>query len=621
LPAREYCQAAAGTGHGDIATGGGGNYLYLPAAHGTTAGPMLPAAWVAAARAAPGDTTVDALARAFGSAAIAYPPGGPGGSAYPTSTLDGVAGKNLAGRIVVLGSQKAGGSRDDLTAADVSLATVTATALSGTFVTRPGWAVAAEAFLTLVLGAGFALTVGRLRLQLSATLVGATMASLLVLQAIMAMTGTALHLGGTVAFIGMVAAPIAFVPGVWSTLSRNRITASATGSKLGQQALSPATELDLAFSVLRQQPADDDTKQRLYALGMEHGRRRDYARAERVFRHLSSVDPHYRDVAAKLDRLSGARLSALPQDRALASSPGRPRAAAAESLGDPDRPSSSAHGALGRYTLERVLGRGAMATVYLGLDPNINRRVAIKTVALSDEFDADGLATARTLFRREAESSGRLNHPNIIAIYDAGEDGRTAYLAMEYFEGEALNQYTRQDCLLSPRKAIDLMARAAEALHYAHGQNVVHRDVKPANLMYNPARDELKITDFGIARLTDSNRTRTGIILGTPSYMSPEQLSASRVSGASDIYSLGVTLYHLLTGHPPFKADSIPKLMKKIATDTHRPASEYRDDLPPGIDELLDRAMAKDPAHRFPDGRAMAHALRQCLAGHSTETA
>jgi serine/threonine-protein kinase len=255
-----------------------------------------------------------------------------------------------------------------------------------------------------------------------------------------------------------------------------------------------------------------------------------------------------------------------------------------------------------------------MATVYLGRDPKINRRVAIKTIALAEEFSDTDLANARTQFLREAESAGRLNHPNIISIYDAGEDGQVAYLAMEYFAGKPLSYYAQQGQMLPAERVLEIVARAADALNYAHNQNVVHRDVKPANLLYDAETDTLKITDFGIARLTDASRTKTGIILGTPSYMSPEQLAGTSVSGQSDLFSLGITLYQLLTGAPPFRADSIPKLMQKIAHERHAPVTQVRDDLPPAIDAVMDRALAKDPADRFPNGRAMALALRDCCS-------
>jgi serine/threonine-protein kinase len=255
-----------------------------------------------------------------------------------------------------------------------------------------------------------------------------------------------------------------------------------------------------------------------------------------------------------------------------------------------------------------------MATVYLGRDPKINRRVAIKTIALAEEFSDAELQTARNQFIREAESAGRLNHPAIIAVYDVGEDDDIAYLAMEYFPGKPLTHYAQAGRLLSPKKALDLIARAADGLHYAHGQKVVHRDIKPANLLYDAEKDSIKITDFGIARLTDSSRTKTGIVLGTPSYMSPEQLSGTEVTGQSDIFSLGITLYQLLAGVPPFRADTIPRLMQRIAKEKHEPIRSLRPDLPPEIEEILDRALEKSPDNRFPSARAMALALRDCCS-------
>lgn len=364
-------------------------------------------------------------------------------------------------------------------------------------------------------------------------------------------------------------------------------------------ALAIGEDLDMAFSVLRQQPPTADAKFRLYNIAMQHGRSRDFARAERVLRYIASVDPGYRDVAQKLEKISGPMVAAAtgtgPRNGARARSP-------------------AAGNRLGRYQLEGVIGQGAMATVYLGLDPTINRRVAIKTLPLAHEFAESDLREARAQFLREAESAGRLNHPHVITIYDAGEDHGIAYLAMEYFDGKPLSHYSQNGRLLDPVVVVELMARAADALHYAHGQRVVHRDVKPANLLYHRVSDTLKLTDFGIARLTDTARTKTGIILGTPSYMSPEQLSGSTVTGQTDLYSLGATMYHLLAGSPPFLADSIPGLMERIVTQQHRPIRDLRDDVPPGVDEVLDRALAKRPADRFPDGRAMALALRDCLS-------
>ncbi|MEE4186626.1 MAG: serine/threonine-protein kinase [Gammaproteobacteria bacterium] len=359
-------------------------------------------------------------------------------------------------------------------------------------------------------------------------------------------------------------------------------------------------QLDLEFSVLRQQPVTDRTKAKMYQIAFQHGRAEEFAKAERVLRYIHQHDPAYKDVARLLEKLTGRRqYTPLQQNRKS-----EPAASAAQKTGSGRK--------LGRYTIERKLGEGAMATVYMGSDPNIGRKVAIKTVKLAEEFDEAKLSEARLQFRREAESAGRLNHPNIIAIYDAGEDGDVSYLAMEYFEGVALLKHAQPNDLLPASWVLELMARAADALDYAHRQNVVHRDIKPANILYNAATDELKLTDFGIARLTDSSRTKTGIILGTPSYMSPEQLMASGVTGRSDLYSLGVTMYQLLTGVAPFRADSIPKLMDKIMRESHRPVRESRSDIPVCVDDILVKALAKDPEDRFGSGRAMAMALRDC---------
>jgi eukaryotic-like serine/threonine-protein kinase len=265
---------------------------------------------------------------------------------------------------------------------------------------------------------------------------------------------------------------------------------------------------------------------------------------------------------------------------------------------------------LGRYHLVHELGRGAMGVVYRARDPMINREVALKAIPLAAEFEGDDLVEARAKFFREAEMAGRLSHPHIVTIYDAGEDGGVAWIAMELLRGRHLVEYTDPSRLLPFAVAVDLVARLADALNYAHRNQVVHRDIKPANVMYDPPSGELKITDFGIARLTDSNRTRTGVVLGTPSFMSPEQLQGRAVTGSSDLFSLAVTLYQLLTGQLPFRADSMPGLMLKIAQEPHAPARAVDPTLPPAVDEFFERALAKDPAGRFQSGAAMALALR-----------
>jgi len=265
---------------------------------------------------------------------------------------------------------------------------------------------------------------------------------------------------------------------------------------------------------------------------------------------------------------------------------------------------------LGRYELIHELGKGAMGVVYRGRDPRINREVAIKAIPLADEFEPEDLQQARDSFFREAETAGRLSHPHIVTIYDAGEDHGTAYIAMELLHGQHLVDYTSPERLLPPAIAIEIVARLADALHYAHQNQVVHRDIKPANIMFDAPSGELKITDFGIARLTDSGKTRTGVVFGTPSFMSPEQLQGRPVTGRSDLFSLAVSLFQMLTGQLPFRADSMPGLMIRIAQEPHPRICAMNPALTPGLDAFFDRALAKDPADRYPSGASFAQALR-----------
>jgi eukaryotic-like serine/threonine-protein kinase len=273
-------------------------------------------------------------------------------------------------------------------------------------------------------------------------------------------------------------------------------------------------------------------------------------------------------------------------------------------------PPEAAPARLGRYELTHEIGRGAMGVVYRGRDPRINREVALKAISLVDEFEGNELERARQRFFREAEMAGRLSHPHIVTIFDAGEDRGIAWIAMELLRGQHLVEYTGPERMLPPAIAIEIVARLADALHYAHQNQVVHRDIKPANIMFDPPSGELKITDFGIARLTDSGRTRTGVVLGTPSFMSPEQLQGRPVTGRSDLFSLAVSLYQMLAGQLPFRSDTMPGLMLKIAQEPHPRICALNPALPAGLDSFFDRALAKDPAGRYDSGAAMAQALR-----------
>ena len=269
---------------------------------------------------------------------------------------------------------------------------------------------------------------------------------------------------------------------------------------------------------------------------------------------------------------------------------------------------------LGRYELDRELGRGAMGTVYVARDPQINRVVALKAIPLSDEANESDSNDLKSRFFREAEMAGRLAHPRIVTVYDAGEDRGIAYIAMEFLTGRTLGEFTAPERRLSDIDVFEVIARVAEGLDYAHAQGVIHRDIKPGNIIYDADTGSTKITDFGIARVTNSASTRTGVVLGTPSFMSPEQLEGKPLQGTSDLFSLGITLFQLLTGQLPFRADSMTALMDKIANAPHPPLETLRPDLPPAAALVIDHALEKDPSRRFQTGTEMAAALRHCGA-------
>ncbi|HYE38395.1 MAG TPA: serine/threonine-protein kinase, partial [Ramlibacter sp.] len=236
--------------------------------------------------------------------------------------------------------------------------------------------------------------------------------------------------------------------------------------------------------------------------------------------------------------------------------------------------------------------------------------VAIKTMALAQEFEGDELDDARERFFREAETAGRLQHQHIVTIFDAGEEHDLAYIAMEFLKGRDLADFCRDGNLLPPAQVLSIVARVAEALAYAHRQNVVHRDIKPANIMYERDSDTVKVTDFGIARITDASKTRTGLVLGTPSFMSPEQIAGKKVDGRSDLYSLGVMLYQMLTGVLPFRGDSMAELMYKIANEAAPDLRVPRPQLPQRLAQVVARALAKKPDLRYQDGDEFARDLR-----------
>jgi serine/threonine-protein kinase len=367
-------------------------------------------------------------------------------------------------------------------------------------------------------------------------------------------------------------------------------------------------QLDLAWDKFRQVPMSDAVMENMYNLALDFERKRQFNKAESVFRHMHEFNPKFRDLDAKLSRAK--QLSETVILGGASSHPG-----GSLNLAAGEKPK------FGRFEVQKELGKGAMGVVYLGKDPKIGREVAIKTMALAQEFEAEELAEVKERFFREAETAGRLSHPNIVTIYDTGEEHDFCYIAMELLKGGDLVPFTKAGNLLPVDKVVSIIARAADGLGYAHKQNVVHRDIKPANLMYHPETDTLKITDFGIARLTDSSKTKTGMVLGTPSYMSPEQLAGKKIEGRSDLFSLAVSLYQMLCGKLPFEGESMAQLMFKIANEPPADILAYRPDVPPGLVAFLDRAMNKNPDERYQTGEEFAGALKAAFAAAAAPAA
>lgn len=261
---------------------------------------------------------------------------------------------------------------------------------------------------------------------------------------------------------------------------------------------------------------------------------------------------------------------------------------------------------LGPYQLERELGRGAMGRVYLALDVETGQEVAVKTLALAREFDGYALEEARQRFHREAVAASRLQHPDIVRVLKTGEEHGIAYIAMERLTGHDLTQHLNAGNLLPVATVVAICTRVATALAHAHVLGVIHRDIKPANVMIDLARGQVKVTDFGIARISGASRTRTGLILGSPSYMSPEQIAGRQADGRSDLYSLGVLMFHMLTGELPLTGHTMTELMGAIANTPAPDVRTRRPSLPEALADVLGILLDKRPELRYPDGLELA---------------
>ena len=273
---------------------------------------------------------------------------------------------------------------------------------------------------------------------------------------------------------------------------------------------------------------------------------------------------------------------------------------------------------IGKYTIQNVLGKGAMGVVYKAFDPGIERVVAIKTVR-KDRVDQDLIEQSMARFKNEAKAAGRLLHPNIVSVYEYGEDEANAFIVMEYVEGTGLREYLARKATFDLQQVASIMTQLLRALDFAHERGVIHRDIKPANLILT-ADGILKVADFGIARIDTSNLTTLGMVMGTPSYMSPEQCQGQAVDRRSDLFSAAVVFYELLAGEKPF-AGATETIAYKICHEQPRPASSVsRLELSPTIDAVLAVALEKSPDARFQNARAFSRALREALNAPMTRS-
>lgn len=353
--------------------------------------------------------------------------------------------------------------------------------------------------------------------------------------------------------------------------------------------------LDQAFKKFKRLPPGNESMEIIYNLGIEYENINKFDKAMDVYYYLSGLGG-YKDIEDRIARLK------LSDESAITGQYERIK----DKASDSGEKMIRSH--VGRYEIIDVLGKGSMGLVYKAQDPKINRPVAIKTMRFSDEFEEDLIQEIKERFFREAEIAGQLSHPAIVTIHDVGDDGDLTYMAMEFLEGQDLDKFITKGRLLPFRRVLDIIAKTAEALDYAHKTNVIHRDIKPANIMLLK-NGNIKVTDFGIAKAISSSRTKTGVILGTPNYMSPEQIMGQKVDPRSDIFSLGVLFYQLITGELPFHGENLSALLYQITQIKHPSPRSHNQKIPSVCEQILDKALAKDPNRRFRSAGELARVI------------
>jgi len=352
-------------------------------------------------------------------------------------------------------------------------------------------------------------------------------------------------------------------------------------------------QFDVMYRKLNNHGFSKQHYEQVYELGLSFERKRSFDKAQKVYTLLNRVGG-FKDSKPRLDHLKkvtnqSTDLPNLQETLVLDS----------DTFELPQ---------LGRYHIIRELGRGSMGVVYLAKDPKIDRDIALKTIRLTD-LEAHEIESVKKRFFKEAQAAGRLNHPNIVTVYDVGEEKDIAYIAMDFVKGEPMNHYAKPENLLEYTELLDIFGRVAEALKFAHDNDIVHRDIKPSNILYDRKTNTVKVSDFGIARIADSKQTQTGIVMGSPSFMSPEQIRGEKLTGKSDIFSLGVSLYQLLSGELPFKGENLPGLAYAITHAKQKSVKEFNTSLPQSVTRIVNKALQKDSVNRFADAGVMAETI------------